>query len=738
MLLLSICLLAGCQGLSAGPSSNVQQQQSQGSLSFGSVGLNFGSVVAGSNKTLTVTVNNLGSAAVTVNSATVSNNAFVVTAPSFPATIDVGKNATLSVEFIPAAAGAFNASISFSSNASNSSASIPLSGTGIADGQLTASPASEAFGSVVVGAQQTLPGSVTNNGGTSLTISQATISGTGYTLSGITAPATLAAGQTANFTVTFAPQSTGAASGNITITSNGSNPTLTIPLTATGVASGQLTSNPSSEAFGNVTVGSQQTASVTLTNTGGTSVTISQAQVSGTGFSLSGISTPITLSSGQSTNLSVTFAPTASGAGSGSVNITSNASNPALTIPLSGTGVSAGQLTANPSSAAFVNVTVGNQLSASETVTNTGGTSVTISQASASTGFSLSGITTPTTLAGGKSTTFTIIFTPQSSGAATGNVTLTSNATNPTLTIPLSGTGVTPGQLTGSPSPAAFGNVNVGSQQSLTETVSNTGGSSVTISQASASGTGFSISGITTPLTLSGGQSTNFTVTFAPQTAGTASGSITVTSNAPNPTLTIPLSGTGTSPQAGQLSISPTTMAIGSVVVGSSGTGSGSLSATGASVTVTAASTNNSAFTVSGLSLPVTIAAGQSVPFTITFSPQTAGSASATLTVTSNAQSSTTTEALTGTGTAAPTHSVNLSWTASTSSDVAGYNVYRAVYSSSACGAFGKINLTLNTTTVYTDSTVTDGTSYCYATTAVDTSNDESGYSNIVSNIAIP
>jgi len=48
------------------------------------------------------------------------------------------------------------------------------------------------------------------------------------------------------------------------------------------------------------------------------------------------------------------------------------------------------------------------------------------------------------------------------------------------------------------------------------------------------------------------------------------------------------------------------------------------------------------------------------------------------------------------------------------------------------------INPGLNTGTLYTDSTVVDGTSYCYATTAVNSTNEESGYSNIVSNVQIP
>lgn len=109
----------------------------------------------------------------------------------------------------------------------------------------------------------------------------------------------------------------------------------------------------------------------------------------------------------------------------------------------------------------------------------------------------------------------------------------------------------------------------------------------------------------------------------------------------------------------------------------------------------------------------------------------------AALTFTSNAQSSTTGETLTGTGTAAPVHSVNLSWSASTSSNVSGYNIYRAAYAS-ACGSFSKINSLLNTGTLYTDSAVVDGATYCYATTAVNTGNEESGYSNVVSKVQVP
>jgi hypothetical protein len=96
--------------------------------------------------------------------------------------------------------------------------------------------------------------------------------------------------------------------------------------------------------------------------------------------------------------------------------------------------------------------------------------------------------------------------------------------------------------------------------------------------------------------------------------------------------------------------------------------------------------------------------------------------------------SSTTTDP---TGTGASTHTVHLSWNASTSADISGYNIYRAVYTNS-CGTFSRISSVPITNTQYADSDVTGGTSYCYATTAVNASNEESGYSNIVSDVQIP
>jgi fibronectin type 3 domain-containing protein len=70
-------------------------------------------------------------------------------------------------------------------------------------------------------------------------------------------------------------------------------------------------------------------------------------------------------------------------------------------------------------------------------------------------------------------------------------------------------------------------------------------GSDVTISSASWSGSGYSVSGITFPLTIAAGKSVSFTVTFSPQSGGTSSGSISFVSNAGNSPTQVTLNGAG-------------------------------------------------------------------------------------------------------------------------------------------------------------------------------------------------
>ena len=503
-------------------------------------------------------------------------------------------------------------------------------------------------------------------------------------------------------------------------------------------ASGQLVASPAAFNFSGVPVGTSQTQAVTLTNSGGTKITVTQAMVSATGFTLSGPSYPITLSGGQSTSISVTFAPQSAATFNGTVSVVYSTqgsgkgrngqfgSTSTLSLPISGASVAPGQLTASPTSLIFGRVQLGNSQTLTETLTNSGGTGIIISAVSSTASFSPSGFSLPLALNAGQSVSFSVTFSPTSAGTISGGMTITSNGSNPSLTVPLSGTCSTPGQVTASPANLSFGAVPVGSSAFLPLTVTNSGGSGLTISQIMASGSGFTLGGINLPITLAAAQSYTFNVSFSPQVGGSFAGSLTISSNGSNPTVSVPLSGTGA--VAGQLTILPASANFGSVTVGSTQSQTGVLSAGNSAITVSSVGVSGSQFSVTGIALPITINAGNSVSFQVAFTPQSAGTASANVTFNSNASNSPTVMSLSGSGTS-PQHSVSLSWSASTSTNVVGYNVYTGTTSG---GPYTRINSVLTSSPSYTDNSVQGGHTYYYVTTAVDSLGVESTYSNQV------
>src|SRR5271166_1430852 len=737
LVVLALSTLVGCQGFSSGNSQG--KQDPPGVLSAAPSSVTFGNVQIGTTQVQSVTMANTGGSSLTVTQLTVTGAGFSTTGLVLPMTLTAGQGVSFNVVFGPQSAGGVSANLAFANDASSTPLNIALTATGVAAGGLTASPASFSFGTVQDGTSQSQTETITNASAQSFTISQATFSGIGFSYTGLSLPLTLAPNQSATFAVVFAPTTAGPDNATLALTVSGSTTPLDFAVSGIGAPAATLATTPASLSFTNVQVGQNQAQTETVKNTGGENAAISQVTVAGTGFSISGITTPLTLTPGQSASFSVTYAPQAAGSASGTVTIKSNASNPSLSVALSGTAVAAGALTGSPTSFSFGNVQDGTSQSQTETVKNTGGENLTISQATISgAGFRYTGLTLPLTLTPNQSSTFAVVFAPTTAGAVSGTLALTVSGSSTPLNLALSGTGVTPATLTATPASFTFASVKVGQSQSQTETVKNTGGENATISQVTVAGTGFSISGITTPLTLTPGQSTSFSVTFAPQSAGSASGSVMIDSNATDPALSVALSGTAVAQTQGTLTVSAVN--VGTVIVGTSGTQTGTLSVTGANVSVssvTLSGTNPSEFSISGLTFPVSVTTTTPVTFTVKFTPGSTGAASASASFASTAANTPTAGALSGTGTPAPVHTVRLSWTASTTSGITSYNVYRAVYTSNVCGSYSNIGTTASSVTTFTDSgPLTDGTTYCYATTAVDASG-ESAYSNIAQ-AAIP
>jgi hypothetical protein len=502
---------------------------------------------------------------------------------------------------------------------------------------------------------------------------------------------------------------------------------------------GDLSAAPSTVTFGNVEIGSSQSLSDTVTNTGSANVTISQATFTRSGFTTSGLNLPLTLSAGQSATFNVVFSAQSAGNASATLALSNDGTSSPLNIALSGTGATPDSLGATPTSLSFGNVQLGTGETETETVTNSGGSNLTITQASiSSAAFNYTGLTLPVTLAPNQSSTFGIVFNPSATGTSNGTLSLTVDGASSTVDIALSGTGTaaaTGATLAAIPISLTFNDLQAGKSQTQTETVQNTGGAIATISSITATGAGFSISGASTPVTLSPGQTTSFNVIFSPLSSGNFSGNIAVASNATDPSLNISLSGSAVTASSGQVNISPSTINVGSVTVGTSSSQTASLSATGASVVVSSVQVESSEFSISGISLPVTIAAGKSVSFTVNFTPQSSGVASSTISFTSNATNSPSSATVTGTGVAAPVHIVNLSWNTDNSPNVTGYNVYRRVGTQ---GNFSKITASPVSVPSYGDTSVSDSTTYYYETTAINSSGEESSPSAAVQAVIPP
>ena len=283
-------------------------------------------------------------------------------------------------------------------------------------------------------------------------------------------------------------------------------------------------------------------------------------------------------------------------------------------------------------------------------------------------------------------------------------------------------------QLQCDPCSYVFPNTQVGDSATYSFQLENIGTSVLEITAISSLEGSFSLGNFKLPASIQPGKSMLLPIIFTPTAAQHYLADFSILSNGKNPLQGGEVMGTGTS-NAGQLSVSPSTLNFGNVTVGATASLSATLTASNGDVAISAAESSTSEFAVTGLSLPLIIGPGQSVQATINFTPNASGVASAQDQFISNATNSPTREQLTGTGVAqtSTSHSASLTWEAG-ATEIVGYNVYRGAASS---GPFSQINSARVTATSYTDSTVAGGTTYYYVTTEINSQGEESGYSNV-------
>jgi hypothetical protein len=332
-----------------------------------------------------------------------------------------------------------------------------ISGTIPAYPTATLSPTSVNFGNQAVNttsAAQTV--TLTNSGTAALNISSVAISGTNASDFAQTnnCPASLAVNATCTFNIKFTPGAIGGRTAALTLTDNATDSPQSVSLIGAGVSPGPVVNfNPTSLTFAGQNVGSTSAAqTVTLTNTGTTTLNISSITLTGTNASdfAQTNNCPTSLAANASCTFNVTFTPSANGTRSAALTLTDNAADSPESVALSGTGAAvAPAVTFTPTSVAFGSQNVGTT-SAVQTITlsNTGTADMNLSSITI-TGTNASDFTQTnncgSVVADDSSCTIQVTFKPGAAGSRNASLTVTDNAPGSPQSVPLTGTGINPG-----------------------------------------------------------------------------------------------------------------------------------------------------------------------------------------------------------------------------------------------------------------------------------------------------
>jgi hypothetical protein len=437
--LLVIVAMSGCVGVTG---KGTNPTVTGASIEISPSTVSFGNLVVGQSLTKTVTLTNNGTEMLTVSGISVAGAGFTASGPKLPISLSGGQSTSISAVFKPAAGDLDTGTITIASNAVGSPAVVTLSGAGMTTAVLTATPNSITFGSVAVGSEATQTIKLENTGSEPAAISKVAFSGTGVSVSGVSAPMMLNGGDSTTLTVTYKPTSAATLTGSVSIASNASDPSIVIGINATATSS-TLAATPSSVSFGNVVIGSNTTQTIRLQNIGTSQVTISSLTPSVANVTISGVTLPANLAPGSSATVTAAYKPTAAGSVAGKITVTSNAVGSPTIIDLSASAAAASiQLTPSATSLSFGNVTVGSSGANQLSVKSTGNTNASISKVAVTgTGFVLGSSTASVILDPTQSQTYTVNFDPKATGSVTGTLTITSNAANSPINIPLSGSG---------------------------------------------------------------------------------------------------------------------------------------------------------------------------------------------------------------------------------------------------------------------------------------------------------
>ena len=599
----------------------------------------------------TVTLTNTGSGPLTITSISTTGNYSQTN--TCGVSVAAGANCAISVSFTPVITGTNSGTVVIADNASNSPQTVTLTGTGTSSSVLFA-PGFLNVGNVIVGSKSAVKAiTLTNNTGSTLTITNLSVSSS-YSQTN-TCGASVAKGANCTISVTFAPTTAGLTPGTLTITDSATNSPQTVPMTGTGIAPGATLSS-TSITFADQIVGSSSSVSIiTLLNSGGAGLTVTGVSITGANkgdFSQNNTCTKVV--AGGTCQINVTFKPTATGTRTATVSVADSATGSPQTASLSGTGIAA-TVTLSPSTLSFGNVNVGTTSGAQTlTLSNAGNATLTI------TSLIVSGLdpgdfsqtnNCGSSLAPATNCTISVTFKPVAAGSRQASISVSDNAAGSPQSVSLGGTGIA-SSVSFSTSSIAFQAQPIGTSSPANGvTLFNTGSGTLTISSISVTGADpgdFSQTN-NCGTTVATGASCAINVTFNPTASGVRTAAVSVSDNASGSPQSVALSGTGTAggPVA---SISPSTLTFASQ----------NLLSTSSAQTISL--TNSGATALNILSIVATgdyaqtnncgssLAAAANCSVQVTFTPTAAGPRAGFVTFTDNDPSTLQTVTINGTG----------------------------------------------------------------------------------------
>lgn len=647
-------------------------------LALNPTALNFSSVPGTTAMTQTVTLTNMGAVTLQIGVPTNANSAFA--AASNCAALAPAATCTITVTFTP--------TTSYQSDTLNIPVTSLAAGTTTYTIPLTATYTTEDAGLQIIPNQANYGPTTTGTLGLTRQFTINNLTAKSLTLH-VALPrqfvlngppcAGLAPNASCNFSVSFLPLTNGDITGTLFAQATPSDGSATLDGLGyvegygNGAATLRITGNlipngatGSTLNFGQVASGQTAAQTLTLTNNGAAPLTI--RRVTSEWPFLATTTCGLALAPHQSCTATLTYSPlnqqaTGSPASpatndTGTLVIESDAISSPDFIDLAGSAApiyvaapaNAAPLaayTASQSSLTFDSTQTGNA-SAAQTIVlaNTGTTTLHILNLQTTPDFTLqSGCTV---IAPGGSCLISVAFTPQSAGAKTSALEITSDAANSLDFISLLGTDATPATLALSPASLDFGSVVVGNQATLPIQITNTGATAATFNGLATTGD-YALAGSCPAIgnALAPATSCTLEVTFSPQQTGQRTGIVSLATTATALPLHATLTGNGVQ---SELQIAPGTLSFGSI-------------ATGSSANLTLTLTNNGTAAVTHLALSTTgdyavtvpcpqstLAPGQSCTATVTFSPTAIGARNGLLTITSSDSSSPSTVSLTGTG----------------------------------------------------------------------------------------